>query len=180
MIGPSPCYINDGDYVGGFTREDIDVAARDAGEQLPRLVEHHGAGHHGRARTSRSSASSSPTASAAPTRRSPSSSRASRSCRTTAPTCRRLTTPDADPAVQRRPDRAADRRRVHAPRAAERAPCSIIDNVGHCPHLSAPERERPRHGGIPCIAGSEPCRRLIELTQQGRVFSTRRPLAVWC
>lgn len=24
MIGPSPCYINDGDYIGGFTREDID------------------------------------------------------------------------------------------------------------------------------------------------------------
>jgi sigma-B regulation protein RsbQ len=24
MIGPSPCYINDGDYVGGFTRGDID------------------------------------------------------------------------------------------------------------------------------------------------------------
>ena len=24
MVGPSPCYINDGDYVGGFTREDID------------------------------------------------------------------------------------------------------------------------------------------------------------
>jgi len=23
MIGPSPCYINDGDYVGGFSREDI-------------------------------------------------------------------------------------------------------------------------------------------------------------
>lgn len=23
-LGPSPCYINDGDYVGGFTREDID------------------------------------------------------------------------------------------------------------------------------------------------------------
>jgi len=23
MIGPSPCYINDGDYTGGFTREDI-------------------------------------------------------------------------------------------------------------------------------------------------------------
>lgn len=23
LIGPSPCYINDGDYVGGFTREDI-------------------------------------------------------------------------------------------------------------------------------------------------------------
>lgn len=24
MIGPSPCYINDGDYVGGFTQADID------------------------------------------------------------------------------------------------------------------------------------------------------------
>ena len=24
MVGPSPCYLNDGDYVGGFTREDID------------------------------------------------------------------------------------------------------------------------------------------------------------
>ena len=24
MIGPSPCYINDGEYVGGFEREDID------------------------------------------------------------------------------------------------------------------------------------------------------------
>ena len=24
LIGPSPCYINDGDYMGGFTRRDID------------------------------------------------------------------------------------------------------------------------------------------------------------
>jgi sigma-B regulation protein RsbQ len=24
MVGPSPCYINDGDYVGGFERKDID------------------------------------------------------------------------------------------------------------------------------------------------------------
>jgi sigma-B regulation protein RsbQ len=24
MVGPSPCYVNEGDYVGGFTREDID------------------------------------------------------------------------------------------------------------------------------------------------------------
>lgn len=24
MVGPSPCYINDGDYVGGFSRSDID------------------------------------------------------------------------------------------------------------------------------------------------------------
>jgi sigma-B regulation protein RsbQ len=24
MVGPSPCYVNDGDYIGGFTRGDID------------------------------------------------------------------------------------------------------------------------------------------------------------
>ncbi|CAN7681572.1 alpha/beta fold hydrolase [Acidovorax sp. LjRoot117] len=24
MVGPSPCYLNDGDYVGGFSRQDID------------------------------------------------------------------------------------------------------------------------------------------------------------
>jgi sigma-B regulation protein RsbQ len=24
LVGPSPCYVNDGDYVGGFDREDID------------------------------------------------------------------------------------------------------------------------------------------------------------
>ncbi|MEZ0604109.1 alpha/beta fold hydrolase [Paraburkholderia sp. IW21] len=24
MVGPSPCYVNDGDYIGGFTREDIE------------------------------------------------------------------------------------------------------------------------------------------------------------
>jgi sigma-B regulation protein RsbQ len=24
MVGPSPCYLNDGDYVGGFTRKDIE------------------------------------------------------------------------------------------------------------------------------------------------------------
>lgn len=24
MVGPSPCYINDGDYIGGFTKKDID------------------------------------------------------------------------------------------------------------------------------------------------------------
>ncbi len=32
MVGPSPCFINDGDYVGGFTRADIDglIEAMDA------------------------------------------------------------------------------------------------------------------------------------------------------
>ncbi|MFL9919622.1 alpha/beta hydrolase [Paraburkholderia fungorum] len=28
MVGPSPCYVNDGDYIGGFTREDIEDLLR--------------------------------------------------------------------------------------------------------------------------------------------------------
>ena len=28
LVGPSPCYINDGDYIGGFNREDIDGLLR--------------------------------------------------------------------------------------------------------------------------------------------------------
>ncbi len=28
MVGPSPCYVNDGDYTGGFSREDIDDLLR--------------------------------------------------------------------------------------------------------------------------------------------------------
>ena len=47
LVGPSPRYIDDEGYVGGFTREDIDGAARVARQQLPRLVERDGAGDHG-------------------------------------------------------------------------------------------------------------------------------------
>ena len=28
MVGPSPCYVNDGDYIGGFSREDIEDLLR--------------------------------------------------------------------------------------------------------------------------------------------------------
>lgn len=28
MIGPSPCYVNEGDYVGGFSREDVEELLR--------------------------------------------------------------------------------------------------------------------------------------------------------
>jgi sigma-B regulation protein RsbQ len=49
MVGPSPCYINDGDYVGGFTRKDIDSLLETlAGNYLG--WEQHGACNHGRAR----------------------------------------------------------------------------------------------------------------------------------
>ena len=46
---------------------------------------------------------------------------------------------DADPAVQRRPDRAASRWASTCARTLPRRDaCAIIENVGHCPHLSAP------------------------------------------
>ncbi|ASW01009.1 alpha/beta fold hydrolase [Paraburkholderia aromaticivorans] len=28
MVGPSPCYVNDGDYIGGFSREDVEDLLR--------------------------------------------------------------------------------------------------------------------------------------------------------
>ena len=71
LIGPSPRYINDGDYVGGFKREDIEG-----------LLDFLDSNHLGWSSTmapvimgnpdARSSARNSPTASAAPTRKSPS------------------------------------------------------------------------------------------------------------
>ena len=50
LVGPSPRYIDDGDYVGGFTARGHRRAARVAGQQLPRLVERDGAGDHGQPR----------------------------------------------------------------------------------------------------------------------------------
>jgi sigma-B regulation protein RsbQ len=45
LVGPSPCYVDDGGYTGGHRRP-----ARCAREQLPRLVERDGAGDHGQPR----------------------------------------------------------------------------------------------------------------------------------
>ena len=39
LVSPSPRYIDDGDYVGGFSRTGYRRAARLAGEQLPGVVE---------------------------------------------------------------------------------------------------------------------------------------------
>ena len=50
MIGPNPRYVDDGDYVGGFSRSDIVGPARRAGQQPPRLVGADGAGDHGQPR----------------------------------------------------------------------------------------------------------------------------------
>ena len=53
LVGPSPRYIDDDGYVGGFSRGRHRRAARVAREQLPRLVERDGAGDHGQRRPAR-------------------------------------------------------------------------------------------------------------------------------
>jgi sigma-B regulation protein RsbQ len=35
MVGPSPCYINDGDYVGGFNREDMESMLASMDDDFP-------------------------------------------------------------------------------------------------------------------------------------------------
>jgi sigma-B regulation protein RsbQ len=35
MVGPSPCYINDGDYVGGFNREDMESMLTSMDDDFP-------------------------------------------------------------------------------------------------------------------------------------------------
>ena len=45
---------------------------------------------------------------------------------------------DADPAVQRRPDRAAWRSASTCSARCPNSTLRVIENVGHCPHLSAP------------------------------------------
>ena len=53
MVGPSPRYIDDDGYVGGFSRRRHRRAARLARQQLPRLVGGDGAGDHGQPRSAR-------------------------------------------------------------------------------------------------------------------------------
>ena len=53
LVGPSPRYIDDDGYVGGFSARGHRGAARLAGQQLPRLVERDGAGDHGQPRPAR-------------------------------------------------------------------------------------------------------------------------------
>ena len=71
LVGPSPRYIDDDGYVGGFSARGHRRAAGVAGQQLPRLVERDGAGDHGQPRPAGARRGADRTASAAPTRRSP-------------------------------------------------------------------------------------------------------------
>lgn len=136
MIGPSPCYINDGDYVGGFAREDID--------QLLETLEHNYLGW---------SSNMAPAIMGAPTQPELAEELANSFCQ-------------ADPDIAKQFARVtflADVRselpKLQAPtlivqcdddmiapqdvgrylhRVLPHSTLAIISNVGHCPHLSAP------------------------------------------
>jgi sigma-B regulation protein RsbQ len=136
MIGPSPCYINDGDYVGGFTRKDIDL--------LLETLESNYLGW---------SSNMAPVIMGAPDRPELGIELTNSFCRT-------------DPEIAKQfarvtflSDVRAEVSQLTAPtlivqcnddliapvsvgefmhRTLPRSTLSIIDNVGHCPHLSAP------------------------------------------
>lgn len=136
MIGPSPCYINDGDYVGGFDRADID--------ELLATVEGNYLGW---------SSAMAPAIMGAPEQPELGVELTNSFCRT-------------DPAIAKHfarvtflSDHRADLAKSQVPalivqcsddliaprsvgdymhRVLPRSSLSVIDNVGHCPHLSSP------------------------------------------
>jgi sigma-B regulation protein RsbQ len=136
MIGPSPCYVNDGDYVGGFEPEDI--------EDLLDTVDSNYLGW---------SSSIAPVIMGAPEQPALSIELTNSFCRT-------------DPEIAKHfarvtflSDHRADLGKSQVPaliiqcsddviapvtvgeymhRALPRSSLVVIDNVGHCPHLSSP------------------------------------------
>ncbi len=138
MIGPSPCYINDGDYVGGFTRADI--------ESLLETLEGNYLGW---------SSNMAPAIMGAPDQPALSVELTNSFCR-------------SDPEIAKQfarvtflSDVRAELPRLRAPtlivqcnddiiapvavgeymhRQLPQSTLSIIENVGHCPHLSSPSR----------------------------------------
>ena len=137
MIGPSPCYINDGDYVGGFTRQDI--------EGLLETLESNYLGW---------SSNMAPAIMGAPDKPELGRELTNSFCRT-------------DPEIAKQfarvtfmSDHRADLARLQTPalilqcsedliaprtvgdymhRTMPNSTLHIIDNVGHCPHLSEPD-----------------------------------------
>ena len=136
MVGPSPCYVNDGDYVGGFERSDID--------SLLDTLESNYLGW---------SSNMAPAIMGAPDQPQLGAELTNSFCRT-------------DPEIAKHfarvtflSDHRADLPKLQAPtlilqcsedliaprcvgeymqKAIPHCTLRIIDNVGHCPHLSAP------------------------------------------
>jgi sigma-B regulation protein RsbQ len=136
MIGPSPCYINDGDYVGGFSRQDI--------ESLLETLESNYLGW---------SSNMAPAIMGAPQQPELSAELANSFCRTDPEIAKQfarvtflsdnrkelplLTTPTL--IVQCSEDIIAPMDvGEYMKRTLPRGTLRVVDNVGHCPHLSAP------------------------------------------
>ncbi len=136
MIGPSPCYINDGDYVGGFTRKDI--------ESLLETLESNYLGW---------SSTMAPAIMGAPDQPQLGVELTNSFCRTDPEIAKqfarvtflsdvraelpRLATPTL--IVQCNDDLIAPLTvGEYLRRALPRGTLTVIDNVGHCPHLSSP------------------------------------------
>jgi len=136
MIGPSPCYINDGEYVGGFTRADID--------SLLETLESNYLGW---------SSNMAPAIMGAPGQPELGAELTNSFCRTDPDIARQFA------GVTFLSDNRADLPRLDTPtlilqcsddiiapvavgeymqRVLPHGTLRIIDNVGHCPHLSAP------------------------------------------
>jgi sigma-B regulation protein RsbQ len=136
MVGPSPCYINDGDYVGGFERKDI--------EGLLEALESNYLGW---------SSTMAPAIMGAPGQPDLAVELTNSFCRTDPEIAKqfarvtfmsdnradlhRLTTPTL--ILQCTDDLIAPRSvGDYLHRTFPNSKLAIIDNVGHCPHLSAP------------------------------------------
>ncbi|MGQ3051863.1 MAG: alpha/beta fold hydrolase [Roseateles sp.] len=136
MVGPSPCYINDGDYVGGFSREDIDG--------LLDMLESNYLGW---------ASNMAPAIMGAPERPELGQELADSFCRTDPDIAKQfarvtfLSDNRADlPKLQEPTLIIQSTEDIIAPlavgeymqRVMPRATLTLVDNVGHCPHLSAP------------------------------------------
>jgi sigma-B regulation protein RsbQ len=136
MIGPSPCYINEGDYIGGFSRKDIDS-----------LLETLDSNYLGW------SSNMAPAIMGAPEKPELGVELTNSFCRTDPEIAKqfaratflsdnradlpRLTTPTL--IVQCNDDLIAPVSvGQYMQRKISRSTLTIIDNVGHCPHLSSP------------------------------------------
>lgn len=136
MIGPSPCYINDGDYIGGFSRSDID--------ELLDTMESNYLGW---------SSNLAPVIMGAPNQPALSEELANSFCRNDPDIARHfakvtfLSDHRADVPQSTTPalilqcsDDLIAPRTVgdYLHRQLPRSTLHVIDNIGHCPHMSAP------------------------------------------
>jgi len=136
MIGPSPCYVNDGDYVGGFSREDVDSLLRTlegnylgwSSNMAPVIMGAPGQPELG-AELSNSFCRTDPDIAARFARATFLSDHRAELSRLTTPTLILQCDDDiiAPVAVGE-----------YMARTLPDAEMVVIDNVGHCPHLSAP------------------------------------------